>query len=321
MRLFILEELEERKLPNWMARVRFFHTDMSLEGLIVPFFEPNEFDVFGTDWAVYRHLKKDLLKASLPKNLKAYVQEIELEEIEPANTFENIQVGGRLSTTLKEVDLALSYFYGFDPRPHFASFPVKNINVRETISGQSVQQVLKLISPEDLTNEDIKVEFIRSHILGSEFETTLGWFGLRGELVFSDGRTFMTDSLASMDSSTLFTVIGADYQGETGWYANMQLSHQYLIDFEDEVLFFERHNVALNGELSNEFARGKVEVGTAGIYYLSDGSSYFNPYILWKLIANFEAEFGFNFFYGDEDSLLGFYNDNDEIYLKLSYAF
>jgi hypothetical protein len=300
-----------------MARLRFFADDVTLEGVLVPFFEPNDVDYFGTNWAVYRHLKDDLLDAAIPEGVKSIVRNVDVHEDEPANTLENMQAGARLTTTLKEVDVGLSYFYGYDPMPHFESYPVKNISL-DTISSQSFQETLATAV---ITDEDIEIDYLRSHTVGTEFETTLGSFGIRGEAAYSDHRTFLTDSLTSDDSETVFWVIGADYLGEHGFYANLQLSHQLLLDHHERMLFFEKHNVAVNGELSKEFARGKGEVGANGVFYFSDGSSYVNPYAIWELISNLDVEVGLSLFAGDEDTLFGYYDNNDEAYLKLTYTF
>ena len=317
MRLFVLEELEERKIPNWMARLRFYAGDFTLEGVVVPFFEPNEVDYFGTNWSFYRHLREDLLKSDIPEGFKSFLRNVHVVEDEPANTVKNVQAGARVTTAVKDMDLGLAYFYGFDPMPHFTSFPVKNISLK-TISGQEIKQGL---TSAKVVSEDIHVDYLRSHTVGMEFETTLSLFGLRGEAVYADQRTFLTESLTSTDSAMLFWVLGADYSGEEGLYANLQLSHQHLLDHQDRILFFERHNVALNGELSREFARGRWEVGSKGVVYLSDGSSYFNPFVIWEPMTSLEVEFGLNLLDGDADTLFGYYKNNDEAYLKLTYAF
>jgi hypothetical protein len=119
----------------------------------------------------------------------------------------------------------------------------------------------------------------------------------------------------------VFWVLGGDYSGPDGLYANLQLSHQLLLDHEDRMLFFEKHNVAVNGELSKDFARGRGELGMHGGVYLSDGSSYLNPYVIWELAASLDLEVGLSLFGGSEDTLYGYYRDNDEAYLKMTYAF
>jgi hypothetical protein len=318
MRQFIIPDLEERKIPVWMLKTTLFFDHMSLQGVYIPFFEPNEINFFGTDWAVFRHFKQDIAGSRIDPALKDYFRDLELDRNEPSDAIDNGQLGARLSTSLQDVDVALSYFYGFDPTPHFSSFPVKNISVEGSIDADNLRDTL---SSAVLTNEDIEVDYLRSQMVGLDFETTIGKFGVRGESAYFDSRSFLTDALTSVEKESVFTVLGADYLGEREWYANLQVAHQRVFDHVDDILYFQRDNWSLMGELSKEFMRGKIEIGAEGVYFLSDESFFSNPWISYEIVPALNAEIGLHLFGGEPNTVLGQYDENDQGYLKMEYHF
>mgnify|MGYP006294852947 CR=1 FL=1 len=317
-RLLTLFEREERKLPNWMLRARLFLEAATLEGVYIPFFREGKFDYFGTDWAFFRHMKQDVRDSDLPPDFKAYFADVGVDEAEPADTLSSGSAGGRISTTVQAVDIGLSYFYGFDPRPHVESFPVKNFSLGGALDPEDLEQGPGGIV---LTPEDIETEYRRSQMLGLEFETTAGDFGLRGETAYFDARTFLTDDLSSLERPSVFSVLGLDYLGRQDWYANLQLLHQHIVNHRETMLYVERDNWGLAWELSREFFRGRTELGLDGLYFLSDDSYSFNPWLSLELITALEMEIGLDVFGGSEDTLLGQYDRSDQAYVKLRYSF
>ena len=317
-RRFLLDDLEDRKIPNWMGRLRFFGDQMTLEGVFIPFFEPHDIDYFGTDWAVYRHAKQDILHLPLPAELKGFVQELHVDEDDPPNTLENSQAGVRVSSTLGDIDLAASYLHAWDPMPFFQDFPIKNIEANGPLSREDIGR-----NPNSLTLApgDIDVTYRRSHIYGLEFEAVFQELGLRGESAFFDGQTFLTNNLTSTQAPVLHTVLGVDYSGENGLYANFQLSDQEIFDYDQDILFFKRHNISASGELRKEWSRGTWESAIRAVYFLTDQSSHIHPKLSYKPFAPLQLTLGLHIFTGDKDTVLGQYDDNDEAYIRMKYFF
>lgn len=67
-----------------------------------------------------------------------------------------------------------------------------------------------------------------------------------------------TESLDSVSTPVLHSVLGLDYMGEQDWYANVQLTHQHVFEYESDILFSRRDNFYLNGEVNREFWRGDL---------------------------------------------------------------
>jgi len=315
-REFIIPDLEDRKIPNWMAKIRIFPGAYNFEGVYIPFFEPSRIDYFGTDWSVYQHVKQDVRDLSLPLYLKEYLQARLVHETEPAKIFENGQWGVRLSGTISGWDLGFNYLYAWESLPHYESFPIKNLKLGDSFSSQNLLDSLDGMA---LMEEDIEVNYKRSKICGFEFETIANKIGLRGEAAYFNRQSFLTESLTSVRKPVFFYVLGADYLGENDWYINFQFSHQIISGHDDEILYFRRNNVSLNGEISKEFLMGNLEAIVGYHYSLSDESYYIYPKIIYKYITDLEILLGFNIFGGDTDTFMGFYDANDQVFLSFKY--
>lgn len=318
-RQFVLLDLEDRKIPNWLARMRYFHQDWTLEGVFIPFFQAHEINYFGTDWAIYRQARQDVRDLGLPPELQDFFQGLDVRENEPANTLKNAAFGARLAKVLGNVDLAASWLYTREPMPYFASFPVRNLQVKGPISARDIQKQLPELQL--LPGEDIQVEYPRTRIYGLEFESILRDFGIRGEAAYFDQQSFLQQDLTSTRKRVLHIVAGLDYDSPGGWYANLQLSEQYLFDYQSRILFFARHNFSVLGELSHEWARGRWQAALQGMYYFTDQSWHANPELTYNPAAALDISLGLHMFQGTKDTILGQYRDNDHVYLRLKYYF
>jgi hypothetical protein len=281
MREFFVPELEDRKIPNWMARMRLFPGDVTLEGIFIPFFEENEFDFSGTTWA---------LLGNQPSELR-------IKESKPGKGLDNADLGLRTSVSLAGWDVAASYLYATEKSPRLR------------------------FDPANPAGPTLHADYQRQHIWAVEFETTADKFGFRGEGAYFDKQTLNTESLDSVAKPVLHYVLGVDYLGEQDWYANVQISHQHVFEYESSILFLRRDNFYLNGEINREFWRGNAMLKLRYALDLSDGGSFLTPEAILSYYKNLEFTLGANVFFGPEDSLFGRYRDNDQIFCKAKYYF
>ncbi|WP_092188662.1 AMIN domain-containing protein [Desulfomicrobium norvegicum] len=281
MREFFIPELEDRKVPNWMARIRLFPGDITLEGIFIPFFEENEFDFSGTTWA---------LLGNQPSGLR-------IKESKPDKGLDNADLGLRTSATLAGWDVAASYLYATEKSPRLRFDPV---------------------NPAGPT---LHADYLRQHIWAVEFETTADKFGFRGEGAYFDKQSLHTDSLDSVAKPVAHYVLGVDYLGEQDWYANVQLSHQHVFEYESRIQLLRRDNFYLNGEINREFWRGNMMLRLRYALDLSDGGSFLTPEAILSYYENLELTLGANVFTGPKDTLFGRYRDNDQIFCKIKYYF
>jgi hypothetical protein len=281
MREFVLPDLEERKTPDWMARLRLFPGEATLEGVVIPFATENEFDFTGTTWA---------LLGPEPTGLR-------IRESEPGNGLDEAGWGLRAGTTVGGWDIAASFLQATEKNPHLR------------------------LDPFNSAGPTLHAEYRRQNIFGLEFETTLDKFGFRGEAAYFDGQTLPTESLNSERPPVLHYVLGLDYIGEADWYANIQFSHLHIFDFEPDILFLREDNFFLNGEVNREFWRGHAMLKLRYAVDLRDGGSFFTPEAILTYFKNTELSLGMNLFFGPDDSYFGRYRDNDQIFLRATWHF
>lgn len=281
LREFFVPELEDRKIPNWMARIRLFPGDITLEGVFIPFFEENEFDYSGTTWALLGN------QPSRPR----------IRESKPGKGIDNADLGLRASASLAGWDLALSYLSATEKSPRLRFEPITPLG------------------------PTLHADYHRQNIWAVEFETTADKFGFRGEGAYFDKQSLHTESLDSVAKPVTHSVIGVDYLGEQDWYANVQLSHQHVFEYESRILFLRRDNFYLNGEINREFWRGNVMLRLRYALDLRDGGSFLTPEAILTYYKNLELTLGANVFLGPEDSLFGRYRDNDQVFCKAKYYF
>ncbi|MGQ9750989.1 DUF1302 family protein [Desulfosoma sp.] len=312
-------DMEERKIPVWMARLRAFRGPLALEGVAVPFFEPHDIHLLSTDWAVFRHLKGAVAAdPQAPPAVKDALGDIAVHRREPSRTAHHAQWGTRVTAQSHGWDLAVSYFDGFDPSPHLENFPVKNIHSDGTFSRESLENALLTGV---LTQEDLEVRYKRFRMIGVDFETTYKSLGLRGETAYFSHRSFLTDSLTSTTHPVFDAVLGADYEGANGWYVNFQIGYRRIGGAMNRTLYFQRENISLNGEISKELLRGDLQARLRYLVMLTDGGSYWNPSLTVLRFRPLSLALGLNLFAGPADTFMGSYGDNDQYYVQCRYDF
>jgi AMIN domain len=287
MREFFIPDLEDRKIPNWMVRARAFpgttglFDAVSFEAVYVPFFESDDFDWTGTTWAL----------------LGVEETAWRIEEEYPTKNLGNSDYGLRTTASAGGWDLAVSWLQATEKTPRFQQEP---------------------FNPKGPT---LHASYGRQNIYGFEFETTLNTFGFRGEVAYMDRQSWNTDTFDPVSSPLLKWVLGLDYAGEADWYANVQLSHQHIFQYEDDILYLRQDNFYLNGEINREFLRGDVILKVAYAVDLQGGGAFITPEAIWRAIENLELSLGANCFFGPEDSYFGRYRDNNQGFLKGTYRF
>lgn len=316
LRQLNLRELEDRKIPIWMARGRLFSGNHTVEGVYIPWFEPARIDYFDSDWAVYRQIRADVKDGPLPPAMQSYLLSRNVLEEEPAKILRNSEFGGRVTTALSAWDVGLSYLYGWENTPYFSSFPIKNLNVA---GGFTSENLLAGLSGAVLTDTPIQVEYLRQSVVGAEFETTVGQLGLRGEAAYFNRVSFLARNLTSIHHPVFHYVLGMDYSSPSDWYANLQWSHQIMGGSDEQILYVDRNDLALLAELSQALWRGQLTVGVKGSYNLGNGSFYLQPEIILKKFKNIELFLGANIFEGDGDSVWGLYDKNDQLFFRFIY--
>jgi len=315
LREFILPDYEERKIPVWMADLNLFFDNFTMEGVFIPFFEESEIDYFQTNWSIFSHIKKEIQNSSLSPALKNYFGNLHVHENDPDTESE---FGLRLTTTIKNVDLGVSFHRTTEDTPYFANFPVKNISVNGDFSADNLTSVL---GSAVFTNENIEVEYKRTNIAGFEFETTLAGFGVRGEAAWQENESFLTTSFTSVRKPSFIYIIGADYTTPGDIYLNLQFAQRHISDYNSEILYFDQDTYTLLGEMNTDIISDWLNAGFEYSFNLNNNASYFSPRLKYTYITNLECTIGASIFSGGSDTWFGRFKDNDLLFFNISYQF
>ncbi len=315
MREFIIPDYEQRKIPIWMADLNLFFDKFTLEGVFIPMFEKSRLDYFDTNWSLFGHVKKEIQNAPLPPSVKTYVDTLNIHEKDP-NT--EAELALRVTTTLKEMDLGLTFHHTTEDTPYFKSFPIKNIHVTGDFSAETLTSALNTAI---LTNENIEVEYKRTNIVGFELETILGDFGVRGEAAWQEKESFITSSLTSTRNPTFIYIAGADYTTQGNTYLNLQFVHRHISNYNPDILYFDQDTYSLLGEIRKDIISDWLEASLKYSKNLNNNEWYLSPQFKYTYITNLECILGAHILSGDKDTWLGSQNDNDLFFLNISYRF
>jgi hypothetical protein len=155
---FVMEGRSEARLPVGLVRARvFLPKSTTLEAVAVPYFRRGRFDQLDEPSSPFN---LSVVRA----DLKVGPYEVRRVRDEPRSGTESLQGGVRLTSTTARVDWAVSTYRGL------RAFPISTVGAE-----------LK-VGPDEMTSLVIRESFPRFTMVGGDFETVHGPWGLRGEV-------------------------------------------------------------------------------------------------------------------------------------------
>ncbi|MGD8386225.1 MAG: hypothetical protein PVG49_03745 [Desulfobacteraceae bacterium] len=298
---------EDRKLPVPMVNAKFFKGVYKVETLFIPFFQESDIDLVGRDWAFFDHYDRS-------------VGSFRLLEDKPANDLSNSEVGVRFSGTIRNLDYAFSYFHTREDVPSFDSL-VTPPGFRVPDPDAVELRDLVVFASNPLAPQPIGLRYARQNVFGIEFETTWKSLGIRGEVAYIHEKSFLNDRLRRVEVPVYSYVLGADYNKPGSFYCNLQFGQQILEEDDDGLLFTDRVTTTVNGEINKKLFDSKLELALRYLYNFTWEDYYVNPLIRLKYWTNITVDFGVEMEGGPSNSVLGFFDDNDEVYVLFQYDF
>jgi hypothetical protein len=322
-RHFILYDKQERKMPQAMLKFDYFGDDFDVEAVFAPFFEPSKVWMFDSDWAVYDQLKASILEGPYSAATKDVIMRIRTEEREKLidQTLDNMQCGLRWRQRLDGADVAFYYMYVNNSLPGLRE-KTANGNILKRFlnfpNSANLAQLLALVpSDDDLT---LIEEHPRTQVFGIDAETTLGAYGLRGELAATLGQPYLRQDFSYVRKDTLVFGLGLDHTTANNLYYNIQLIETIILDYEP--LFPEEEfGHQFTATLTKEFLRGRLLLGLKHAYNISYGDWMLNPKLTYKFKGGLEATLAGFIFNGQPFTLFGRYARKDLFYLQIKYSF
>ena len=293
-------DYEKRKIPVWMIKVETVVDDYNIEGVFIPFFESAEIDYFDSNWATLGNLKNEFKKQGI--NIKIIEDELNKSVVDSEFAF-------RISKTIfKNWDSQFCYFNG---RADLPLYKMPNI-----LKGQV----------SDLVEHNIDITYLRTQMFGIASETILENifgkdFGFRAEIAYNSNQPFLKENFNSYTSATVETVAGIDYLSTNNWYFNTQLATTTVLDYESGTLYNNHFNASLIGEISKELMDGDLKIGINYSLGLTEKSLYLSPWAEYNITDNLKTEVRVASYNGEDNTLMDFYEDNDQISVLFKYIF
>jgi hypothetical protein len=269
---FLLEGRSEARLPVGLLRARWFlPRGSTLEGVVVPRFRASRFDQLEEPTSPFNLASTDV-RIALP-----------IERREPAASWRNVQGGARFTTTLGRVDVGATAYRGF------RTFPLLSID-----------------PPRGLLES-----FPRFTMVGGDFETVRGPWGIRGELAaFVDDRVQSPNGAAPIEANTVDAGIGVDRKaGSYRLAANLLYSHRL------------ENDLSLVIAADRSFARETRTARVFAVYDPADGTTFIRGIASANVRDNVTIEGSAGLFAGSSDDMLGRLSQRDFVYARLKLFF
>jgi hypothetical protein len=293
-----LDELQPTDVVNPIDISRFFFEGRSEARMALPllqakFFAGEKATLEGVYVPWFRRGRFDRLdEPTSPFNVSPKIPFV--DEV-PARNATNGQGGARLNVTSGRVDWSVSAYRGFRPFGLYsAAGPVE----------------LSRIYP-------------RFTMLGADFETVSGAWGMRGEAA-----VFVRDAFQSADTPLVRTGQSLDLGGAVDRKAgDYRVSGQVLVHREsyDEItgtaLPASRTDVSLIVSTDRSFARQRYESRVFGVYNPNSGAGFLRGILTANLRDNVALEGSLGWFGGSGADAISRFSDSDFAYVRLKYFF
>jgi hypothetical protein len=314
---FFFEGRSEARLPVALLRARaFLSENASIEGLYVPFHRRGRFDQLAEPTSPF-NLETSFATDSVaclaigcPSVLPARI-----ERREPAATFGNAQGGARFSATSGRLDWSVTAYRGFEPFG-FGTFVAP--------SPQAGVAAIEIVYP-------------RFTMIGGDFETVRGPWGLRGEIAAFVGDNFQTgpsrgfcapaceDGAPRVVAGTSIDAgFGVDRRAGGYRISGSLLGHREAYDGpvdRGRGPRRARSDVSLILSADRSFAAERYQIRTFGVYNATESSAFLRGIATAKLRDNVSLEGSAGWFAGDGGNLTGAFSDCDFGYVRLKYYF
>jgi hypothetical protein len=295
----ILDDLVDARVPTLALRADAVVRGLSLQGLLLPDFEPDLWPAIESEYALdaaVPGLLPDLAPLPADPLLAGGGPLFQLgDDRRPHDwRFESLGYGLRIGGALGGFDLAVYGLDRVDPSPV----------TRRRVSSIAVPGVGA--APLNL----LDIDYARVRSIGLSFARPLGDFALWGEGMLSHGRAFAVEDVAEPDGwverPDLAYALGLDWHGSESWFVNLQWieNRRYGPSHGIEVDRVRRYaSLLLRAELWN----GRVAPELFVLTGLSEREAMIRPQLEWRVNDRLSVAAGADLWTGPPDGLLGQY--------------
>jgi hypothetical protein len=286
LREFLLPDLDQIRISQWAARLDWQGEDKSAELIWIPV---PLYDRIGEPGGDYFPVLSTPSGLRIPAN----------PTVKPRRTASNSNFGARAGFIKNGWDVAGFVYRSMDRETAFApQLGGRFLSVTST-QGARITQVGSTVS-KDLEYAVLKAETVYTHgkVLGSFSPTALNGLTQRN----------VVDWVVGLDIPI------ADSEARV----NVQVIDRRVLDHDATVFDTKRQTF---GSLQIVYPVGAWELSVLGIEGLGRNERLWRPKAVYKLAKNTRLTFGADFFQGKTSSLLGQFDANDRVYLRVKHSF
>jgi hypothetical protein len=169
----------------------------------------------------------------------------------------------------------------------------------------------------------VDIVYPRFTMLGGDFETVRGEWGLRGEVAAFVDDNFQ-GSLQVVKGSSIDAGVGVDRKAGAYRVSGTALFHHEAYDDPipaSDGVWRSQSNLSLILAADRTFARERYRLRTFGVYTPDESTAFLRAIMIGKLRDNLALEGSGGWFIGEGQDLIGRFADSDFLYARLKYDF
>ena len=281
---FLARDYDDIRIPVNAFKVRYLRDKVTLEVIWLPVFQSAILPEGDNPWAV---------ASDFPENLEVIYD----DPLEPERTFENSEIGGKISFYLPGVDLSFSGLYTWDKFPIYHVTDVSESRMR------------------------IREEYHRLTFIGGAFSIPKNAFVFRGETAFFAGKRIETDVMPGnlLKRNTWEWLLGVDWYAGSDWTLSAQITDTFILDYEN-AMTDDSHTVFSTWNISRKFLRETLTLSTFAYVGMNHGDFFDRCTVNYALTDELHLSAGIDWFSGNQ-GMFGQYNENSEFWIKAKYSF
>lgn len=292
-------DADDEKIGQLSLNTKYYLKNWTLQGVYIPFFSTSILPVKNSIWNLP-------LPAVIESPCGKYFIPVfnYLPDYAPDKNLKNGQYAFKLDKQGSGFDLSTSYYHGYSHLPEITkSFSFLNF---------------------DSVKVNIQKNYLPKDIIGFDFATTLGKFGIRGE-----GAYFMTSGkqakLIKYQYDYLQYALGVDFRKDinnNNFYFIVQWMQEIVPSGNKYPLTSFNHLFQKSLLARVEFnSRNILSASMQALYDFEFKDYYLRPHINYKIFDGLELSLIGDILNGDDRSLFGIYKFNDRIQMKAKYSF
>jgi hypothetical protein len=297
---FFFEGRSEARLPMLLARVRVHLSEsVTVEAVYLPDFRRGRFDQLDEPTSPFNLPVQVADDSVVCLAIGCPVAEIPVSDRAPAFTVGNAQGGARVSATSGRVDWSVSAFRGFE------TFGLYSLD-----GAPAPPPIVAVVYP-------------RFTMIGGDFESVRGPWGVRGEAAVLVEDSFQSPDLRILSGHSFDAGVGVDRRAGAYTVSGTVLVHSEsydgplsLADGTDG-----RTDVSLVVSADRTFSRERYRFRGFGVYNATDGSGFVRGTGMANLRDDVALEASVGWFAGTSRDLIGRFGDSDFVYVRVKYYF